>query len=164
MRESEFSALLHEHAGLLWRIAASYEADPALRDDLMQDIAIALWRALPTWRNEAPLKSFVARVAHNRGASHVAGQIRRPTTTHLDEHHVDLRDGPDTHTALTQDLERLQEAVRALPLALRQAVTLALEGFSHAEIADTLGVNTNSVSVRLNRAKGALKALLGGKS
>jgi RNA polymerase sigma factor (sigma-70 family) len=163
MRESEFRVLLHDHAGLLGRIAASYEADPALRDDLMQDIAVALWRALPTWRNEASLKSFVARVAHNRGASHVAGQMRRPATGSLDEEHVDLRHGPDTHTELTQDLQRLQVAVRALPLALRQAVTLALEGFSHAEIADTLGVTTNSISVRLNRAKSALKALLGGK-
>jgi len=164
MRESEFKVLLHEHAGLLWRIAASYEADSGLRDDLMQDIAIALWRALPTWRNEAPLKSFIARVAHNRGASHVAGQMRKPTTLTLDEQHIDLRHGPDTHTELTQDLQRLQKAVRALPLALRQAVTLALEGFSHAEIADTLGVTTNSISVRLNRAKAALKALLGGQS
>ncbi len=45
-----FTEVLQDHAGLISRIAASYEADPALRDDLAQEIALALWRALPSWR------------------------------------------------------------------------------------------------------------------
>lgn len=164
MQKGEFGAVLREHAGMLSRIAASYEVDPGLRDDLLQDIALALWRALPTWREEAPLKAFVARVAHNRGATHVLGQMRRAPTAELSEQLAEARPGPDTHTELEQNRLRLQHAVHALPLALRQAVTLALEGFSHAEIADTLGITANSVGVRLNRAKNALKDVLGGAS
>lgn len=61
MNDAAFSALLHEHAGLLSRIAASYEANAALRDDLLQDTALALWKALPKWRGDAALKTFVAR-------------------------------------------------------------------------------------------------------
>ena len=162
MRKGEFDALLREHAGMLSRIAASYEADPGLRDDLLQDMALALWRALPSWRAEAPLKAFVARVAHNRGATHVIGEMRRSPTTELHEQLAETRHGPDVHTELEQNRLRLQDAVRALPLALRQAVSLALEGFTHAEIADTLGITANSVGVRLNRAKNALKEVLGG--
>jgi RNA polymerase sigma-70 factor (ECF subfamily) len=59
---------------------------------------------------------------------------------------------------------RLQDAVRALPLARRQVVTLALEGFSHAEIAQALGISEGNVAVRLNRARSALSAVLGGVS
>ena len=77
-QDRSFDDVLRQHAGLLSRIAASYEADPALRDDLLQDMALALWRALPNWRGEAPLRAFVARVAHNRGATHVVGQMRSP--------------------------------------------------------------------------------------
>lgn len=161
MRQGEFDALLHGYAGLLSRIAASYEADAALRDDLLQDIALALWQALPKWRGEAPLKAFVARIAHNRGATHVIGQMRRSPGSALSEYLVDLKHGPDEYTQLEQRRRRLENAVRQLPLGLRQAVTLALEGFSHAEIAETLGIRVNSVAVRLNRAKGALAAALG---
>lgn len=161
MREGEFAALLHEHAGLLSRIAASYEADPALRDDLLQDIALALWKALPAWRGEAALKTFVARVAHNRGASHVIGRTRRPSTHGLDEDLTDPAHGPERHAQLEQKRLRLQDAVRALPLTLRQAVTLALEGFSQQEIAMALGISANNVAVRLNRARKALKDALG---
>lgn len=153
--------LLREHAGLLSRIAASYEADPALRDDLLQNMALALWRSLPSWRGDAPLRAFVARVAHNRGATHVIEQMRRPAASELSDDWAEPRHGPEGHAELEQRRARLERAVRQLPLALRQAVTLALEGFSHAEIAQTLGITANSVGVRLNRAKSALKAVLG---
>lgn len=161
MREGEFAALLHEHAGLLSRIAASYEADPALRDDLLQDMALALWKALPAWRGEASMKTFAARVAHNRGASHVIGRTRRPAAQALDENLADHAHGPERHAQLEQQRLRLQSAVRTLPLSLRQAVTLALEGFSHEEIAMALGIGANNVAVRLNRARKALKDALG---
>lgn len=161
MREGEFTTLLHEHAGLLSRIAASYEADPSLRDDLLQDVALALWKALPTWRGDASLKTFVARVAHNRGASHVVSCTRRPRTRELDEGLVDPTRGPEAHAQLEQKRLRLQDAVRALPLTLRQVVTLALEGFSQQEIAEALGLSANNVAVRLNRARKALKTALG---
>ena len=43
----------------------------------------------------------------------------------------------------------------------RQVVTLLLEGLSHREIADVLGVTENNVAVRATRARAALRVLLG---
>ena len=159
--ESGFAALLDAHGGLLARIAASYEADPALRDDLLQDIAMALWRALPNWRGEASVKTFVARVAHNRCVTHVVARTRKPHAAELDESVAATSATPDEHAHRDQQRSRLQVAVRALPLGLRQAVTLALEGFDHRDIADALGITVNSVDVRLHRARAALKSALG---
>lgn len=157
-----FAVLLDEHAGLISRIAASYEADASLRDDLLQEIALALWRALPSWRGEASVRTFVARVAHNRGASHVIGERRHPRGPEATDELPDIAARPDQHAHLNQEHLRLQAAVRSLPVSLRQAVTLALEGFSHAEIADALGIQVNAVGVRLNRARTTLKKRLGG--
>ena len=53
--------------------------------------------------------------------------------------------------------ERLLAAVRRLPLPLRQVTIQTLEGFTPAEIAEVLGVNANTVSIRLTRAKAALR-------
>ena len=159
-REAGFAELLREHAGLLSRIARSYEASPSLCDDLLQNISMAIWRALPAWRGEASLKTFVARIAHNCAASHVIGHTRRPASEPLTEDIADLGHGPDARADAEQRSARLQDAVRALPLSLRQAVTLALEGFSQQEIADTLGISANNVAVRMNRARSALKARL----
>lgn len=161
MRKSDFDALLREHAGLLTRIASSYEADPSLRDDLLQDVALALWRAMPTWRGEATIKTFVARIAHNRGVDHVIRRKRLPPVSAVSETFPDLASGPEVHAQAHQDRARLWQAVQGLPISLQQVVTLALEGFKQQEIGDTLGITASNVAVRLNRARKALKTALG---
>ena len=159
-REAEFAELLHAHAGLLSRIARSYEANASHCDDLLQNISLALWRALPTWRGEASMKTFVARIAHNCAASHVIGHRRHAPNMPLSEDLPDHGHGPDAHAAAGQRSTQLQHAIRSLPLALRQTVTLALEGFSQQEIAETLGISANNVGVRMNRARNILKTRL----
>ena len=159
-RDQSFEALLDEHGGMLRRIASAYEAGRERRHELEQDILLAVWRALPRYRGEAPLRAFIARVAHNRAVTHVAREAAEPRRQPLDEETPSP--APTPHDALEAlDLQdRLTVAVRALPLALRQPALLTLEGFSPAEIAPMLGLNANTVSIRLTRAKAALRQAL----
>lgn len=57
--------------------------------------------------------------------------------------------------------DRLRAAIQRLPLAYRQAVMLMLEDLSHAEIGEILGIGESNVAVRLNRARKALREVLG---
>lgn len=159
-RDAAFEALATEHGPMLRRIAGSYEADPERRRELEQEILLAVWRALPRFRGEAPVKAFLARVAHNRAVTHVAREAAAPRRTPLDEALPSA--DPSPHDRLEADdlRERLAAAVRALPLSLRQPASLTLEGFSPAEIAAMLGLNANAVSIRLTRARAELRALL----
>lgn len=145
---------------MLRRIAGSYEADPERRRELEQEILLAVWKALPRFRGEAPVKAFLARVAHNRAVTHVAREAVVPRRAPLDEALPSA--DPSPHDRLEADdlRERLATAVRALPLSLRQPASLTLEGFSPAEIAVMLGLNANAVSIRLTRARAELRALL----
>ena len=61
--QAERHAGVAEHGPLISRIAMSYEADPALREDLTQQIFLAVWQALPSYRADASLKTFIARIA-----------------------------------------------------------------------------------------------------
>ena len=54
----------------------------------------------------------------------------------------------------------LARAVAALPLTLRQTVTLMLEGLTPREIGDVLGITENNANVRLARARQALRELM----
>ncbi len=51
--------------------------------------------------------------------------------------------------------------MQSLPLNLRQVVVLTLEGLSHAEVADIIGISENNVAVRMTRARAELTRLLG---
>ena len=152
-----FTEAVDAHGGMLWRIAASYELDPELRRDLHQDILFALWKALPRFRGDCPLGAFVARVAHNRGVSHVAREAVRPRIGELDPQTPLGTPSPEDQLAETDQRGRLMAAIHLLPLALRQPAVLTLEGFHPREIADILGLEVNAVSIRLTRAKAALR-------
>ncbi len=145
---------------MLARFAAGFERNRHERDDLMQDIMIALWQALPGFRGESSLKTFVMAVAHRRCASHVMKATRQPRLEELDEAWAHTGPGPEDRARLSQQQERLLAAVRSLPVGQRQLALLALEGMRYDEIATTLGISENNVGVRLNRAKAALRALL----
>jgi RNA polymerase sigma factor (sigma-70 family) len=157
---ASFNLVVEEHGPLIRRIARSYEANRALVDELVQDIYLALWEALPRFRGDAALRTFVVRVAHNRAITHVAKEARRPRAVELDDNLPDSATTPDRAAEHTEARNRLESAVMALPLGQRLVVTLALEGFSPDEIAHVLGIGVSAASVRLHRAKAQLQMLL----
>lgn len=157
-RDADFEALIAEHGSMLSRIAGAYEADREVRRELEQEIALAVWRALPRYRGEAPIKAFLARVAHNRAVTHVAREAARPRRSPLDEAMPSGDPSPHDQIEAIDLRERLETAVRALPLSLRQPASLTLEGFAPAEIAQMLGLTANVVSIRLTRARAELRA------
>src|SRR5262245_32304145 len=160
MAES-FEAVVGEYGSMITRIAASYEADRELARDLTQDILVAIWRALPSFRGDSSMRTFVARIAHNRSITHVASAVRTPTPVELQETTHCPLPPPEAQTIAGDSARRLVEAVRQLPLAYRQVAILTLEDFTPAEIGETLGLTANAVSIRLTRAKALLRALLG---
>ncbi len=160
-RDRDLERLLKTHAAALARVAASYESRPALREELLQDIAFALWRALPTFRHEASEKTFVMRIATNRALSHLAA--RTPAGESLDAaaEVADSMPRPEEIATRLQTVERLQRAVHRLALPFRQVLVLAFEGLDHEDIGRVLGLSANNVAVRLHRGKALLKTALG---
>ena len=157
--QEELAALLREHGALIVRIARSHESDRGRAEELVQDIHLAIWQALPKFRGEANVRTYVARIAQNRAITHVTREARRPRAAPLDEIGDALRSDaatPEDEAAETQARTRLQRAVAELPLVLRLTVTLALEGVSPDEVATVLGISESAASVRLHRAKAAL--------
>jgi RNA polymerase sigma factor (sigma-70 family) len=147
-------------APALARIVASYERDRALRDELLQEVFMAVLNSLSRLTHPDKLKPFVFRIAHNRCISHVARCMReRVDQVPIDE----LAEEAASHEqALIEQQrgERLLAAVRRLPLPHRQVMTLILEDMSYEEVAETLGITVANVGIRVNRAKQQLKALL----
>lgn len=152
--------LLARHEPALRRLAASYERDPALREDLVQEMLLALFRALPGWRRECSERTFVYRVAHNRAFSHLAR--RRPAFDDL-ERAASVPDPaplPEAVAVASQEQDTLLAALRQLPVGQRQLLTMALEDLTPREIAEVLGITENNVAVRLTRARAALRELM----
>ena len=145
--DSSLAIILRNYSALAQRLAASHEANPDLARDLAQEILVAVWRAWPAFRQQCSERTYVARIAHNRIATHISRAVRRPPQIEISD---DLADGTPTPEELA-----IQGDERRRLMAI-----LLLEGFSTGEIADTLGLTANAVAIRGTRARELLRALL----
>jgi RNA polymerase sigma factor (sigma-70 family) len=158
-RRRRWTGALADHGRGISRLAASYTRGAAEREDLEQDIALALWRALPTFRSESSLKTFAYKVARYCCFRH----LRR---------RVDIGDAADPQTVAdpTACIEsailhadqraRIEQALTDLPDNLESVLTMHLGGSSYAQIAEALGISERNVSVRLTRARAHLRRQL----
>ena len=158
----EIERVMVEFGPVLGRVAATYAWSRVDREDLLQEIAMALLTALPNYRGDSSLRTYVLRIAHNCGIKRIAR--RRTTGPPLEEaEHATSAPDPEREFSARQQVERLTEAVRELPLGMRQVLVLALEGLSQREISEVLGLEENAVNVRVHRARSALRARLRAK-
>jgi RNA polymerase sigma-70 factor (ECF subfamily) len=141
------------------RLAAAYERNPAQREDLLQDIHLAVWQSLANFRGECALRTWVYRVAHNTAATHVLKQkrARRGQWVTLE----DLEGTPDEFNGerLVDELgvlEKLSAIIHKLKTIDRNVLLLHLEGLGASEIADIVGVSPNLVAQKVHRAKAAI--------
>jgi RNA polymerase sigma-70 factor (ECF subfamily) len=161
-----FTEWMTEYEKLLRHIITGFEAKPAIQDELFQEIALNIWRALPSFRHDSAVKTFVARIAHNVLATHVAKAVKSvKADQNIEELNQDVEKDqiqPTPYQSLDkqQRQARLAKSIRQLKLEQQQVITLALEGMSYQEIADVLVITTNLVGVRLQRAKAALIKLM----
>jgi len=160
LTESLFREVAETCTRLITRIVTSYEADPALQRELIQDTFLAVWVALPKFRREASLKTFVVAIARRRCISHVARRAREPRQVQLS---CDLRStspAPDELALRKQEERQLRAALQQLPIGQREAILLCFEGFSYSEVAAILGITANAAMIRCQRAKRSLQALV----
>ena len=159
-KEQLFAQVSANCTGLISRIALSYEADPALRRELIQDILLALWMALDNFRGDASLKTFAASIAQKRCISHVTKRAREPRQVELPVDLVSAVPLPDEIVLRNDQKKRLVESIQLLPIPQREAIVLAFEGFTYSEMAEILGISANAVMLRCQRAKTTLKSIM----
>ena len=152
--------MLRRYIAPLRRLAWSYEHEPAAREDLFQEIAMALWTALPRFRGDSSERTFIYRVAHNTALTVTARRRRHGTREQQGEPHHEPA-SPFDHEADAIDKQRralLWTEVQDLPIQDRQVIVLHLEGLSAAEIEAVTGLTAGAIATRLTRIRQKLVA------
>ena len=158
-RDSLYERAAADLGAPIERLARSYEADPDKRRDLLQEIHLALWRSLGTFRGQCSLRTWVYRVAHNVAASHVARQRRdRPLLT-LDDFDTRASEiDPDSALHRQRSIDQLQALIRELATLDREVIVLYLEGLDAASIGEITGLSSSNVATKIHRIKKVLAA------
>lgn len=158
-QDARYLEAARTHGAMIERLARGYEADPDLRRDLVQEIHAALWRSFAIYEGQCSEKSWVHRIAHNVGVTHMmTGRRRRKMALVGLEQIEELPDDddPEHSTGLRSLSDRLLATIHRLAPADRQVMLLYLEDLTAAEIGEVTGLSSSAVAVRIHRIKALL--------
>jgi len=159
-----FAELLDAQGARVRALALRMGVSPSEADDVTQEIWLAVWKALPSFRGEADLATWVYRLAINICLKHRA---RLGKTSESDDELDDLV-SQDQSALAPRVLERrelgeqVREALEGLSDAHRAVVVLhEMQGLTYAQCAHALQVPIGTVKSRLFHAFGRLRNSLG---
>lgn len=156
---TRFAALLGEHQRILFKVANGYCRDSGDRADLVQEMAAQAWRGFARFDGSTKFSTWLYRVALNVAISFYRSEHRRiRDTVPLEGLTVELP-ASEPH-AESENLTRVRQLIAALDPVNRALMTLYLDGNSHAEIAEIVGLCVSNVGTRINRLKERLKRTL----
>jgi RNA polymerase sigma factor (sigma-70 family) len=154
--DSRFCELFETYQPALRRLVAAYVANPADREDLLQEIAAGVWKSLPSFRGDASERTWIYRVAHNIAIRN-SSRIRRWSTQEPPiEGSFDCPSADSSAESVLLSDERrsaLMKGIQELSTLDRQLVTLHLEGLSATEIEEITGVSQGAIATRLTRIR-----------
>jgi len=157
-KEQEFLKRIESHKGILYKVSKMYMDNSDDQQDLFQEIVCQLWKSYDSFRNESQFSTWMYRVAINTAIVFLKKEKRK-----IDKHEIaseNIKDDEgDSHIKESQ-LDHFYKAVQKLEKIDKAIIFYQLEGFSHKEIGENLGVSEGNARVKLNRAKEKLKEII----
>lgn len=159
-----FAAIYRGHVVAVYRRLTRILGPIAEREDLTQDVFLAVHRALPRFRGDAKLSTLIHRVALNRAYEHLRRRSSRKTTL-VDGWFLDDLVGPavspEQHSAAREELARVFACLARIKPKKRIAFLLrVVDGLSFAEIGELVDASPETIAKRVQHGQRELDALL----
>lgn len=159
-REKEFLERINLHMGILFKVAKLYMDKPADQEDLHQEMICQLWKSYPTFQGVSQFSTWMYRVCLNTAITYFKKDTKLSKQTfrlESEEYHL-LSEEVDFE--LEQQVQFLYKAIHKLNDVEKALIFLYLEGFSHQEIGENLGISQGNARVKLNRTKSKLQEII----
>ncbi len=171
--EAAYEELVRNHSARLLAVARRILGSSEEARDVVQETFLAAFQSLDRFREEANLATWLSRIAVNQSLMKLRSRKRKPEQSIEDLLPSFLPDGHqvresalwevsiDTAVERNEVFGLVRRAIDRLPSNYRTVLLLRdIEELSTEEVARMLGVTSNTIKVRLHRARQALRTLL----
>lgn len=142
----------------LYAICLRYINDQDVAKDVLQEAFIKIFSSLETYRSEGSFEGWVRRITVNIALGHLRKDKERYAVDVSKSEEVG--ETFNSESGITDDIsaKEILELIQELPIALRQVVNLyIIDGYSHKEISELLGITEDNSKQRLRRGRKALQ-------
>ena len=157
----EFVLLLEKNLGILLKISKAYTHTVQDREDLVNDIACAMWKAFPSFKGKSKISTWIYRIALNT-AMNYQKKTRRKRDFLQDAIEFNTNE-PSNGIDSNPHLDLLYECIAELDDFNKAIILLYLDGYKHEEIAEITGISRSNVGTRILRIKEQLRIMANSK-
>ncbi|WP_223601355.1 RNA polymerase sigma factor [Chryseobacterium sp. GVT01B] len=157
--ETAFLKLVNQHKGILYKASRIYADSVEDREDLQQEILIQLWKSYQNFKGNSEFSTWMYRVAINTAITFLKKEKQR-SNNHTDaSHHFEVLQ-EDYNPTKDRQLEIFYSAVQELNSLEKAVIFYFMEGMSHKEIGNNLGLSEGNARVKLNRTKEKIQQII----
>ncbi len=154
-----FEALYREQVGRIYALCLRMTGNRAAAEELTQQAFVRAWEKLGSFRGESAFSSWLHRLAVNQVLSDKRSQGRRLLRIVPVEDPAALAQGGTRSSAGT--VLDLEQAIALLPPRARTVFVLHdVQGYSHPEVAEAMGITVGTSKGQLHRARKLLREAL----
>lgn len=158
VKEQAFLDRIEQHKGILFKVSKMYMDNKADQEDLFQEIVCQLWKAFDSFKGDSQFSTWMYRVAINTAIVFLKKEKRKVDKYELSS--TNIREEESDIDEKEKQIELFYKAVQQLEKIDKAIIFYQLEGFSHREIGESLGISEGNARVKLNRAKEKLKEII----
>lgn len=134
-------------------------SDPALAEEVLQNVMLSVWKAAGGFRGESKVRTWLIAIARNHAIN--ARRGKHIITSPLYESDAVSSTEPIESLIRQDKAAQVRHALLRLPPDQRETLELVFyHNLSGAEVAQVLNISEGTVKSRLHRAKAALKEIL----
>jgi len=143
--------IIKDYSSSLFKICLGYSRTYEEAQDLLQDVFVSIWKGLESFREESHIKTWLYRVTVNTCLL----RLRKKSIKTIPLDSIDKSWISNDQNANKQSnaFDILHQLIQKLPSKDKSIILLYLEGLTHKDIANIIGITDNYVGVKINRIK-----------
>jgi len=150
-QKEQFEKWIKDYKALIFKILKVYADTQEDRDDLFQEICFQIWKSILSFKGQSAESTWIYKISLNTSIKWIKKENKnRKKAIESDRYIIsDLNSIDDRLQWLYKEISKMSDADKSLSLLL-------LDGLSHKEIGEIIGLTSNNVSVRAHRIKKVL--------
>ena len=165
MSKDFYKINIFPYRGIIIKICRAYSNSQEDYEDYYQEVCLQIWKSRENFKNKSEWSTWVYRIALNVCLSLLRKQKKHNDAYDFEKNYNQFSNESDVNEEAkdySNDISRLYKEIKKLSEIERAIILLYLEKKTYKEISQIIGINSNSIGVKITRIKKRIKKQLNG--